>query len=257
MWRACFSSPPLGAPRIATSADRQVVLGGNERVRDGAAGARASVRDGYERRAQPGVCGASGGDRRTETSCVGTVGAPFGGVAVWWCWLPLLPLLLGGSGGGGGGVAALPTLAASVALAGSVETLERCCTETCEQLGGSRLLNVVVRNTRTVGKAVAAGDRQKLKSFGMTMKPTPTPSAATHPVPHLSRMRARLLRSSGGWRVRGSCLSCLVLNRPPPSLVAIRGFVWHGRGHPQGNDGNIRRFTINGLPDLDSGLFPK
>lgn len=42
--------------------DRQVVLGGDGGVRDGAASARAAVRDGYERRAQPRVCGASGRD---------------------------------------------------------------------------------------------------------------------------------------------------------------------------------------------------
>eukprot|EP00903_Cladosiphon_okamuranus_P008866 g8489.t1 len=47
-------------------------------------------------------------------------------------------------------------------------------------------------------------------------------------------------------------------------LARVLQFVTGTSGVPsqgfavlQGNDGNIRRFTINGLPDLDSGLFPK
>eukprot|EP00752_Nemacystus_decipiens_P004902 g4461.t1 len=50
----------------------------------------------------------------------------------------------------------------------------------------------------------------------------------------------------------------------PEQLARVLQFVTGTSGVPsqgfavlQGNDGNIRRFTINGLPDLDSGLFPK
>ncbi|CBJ29865.1 ubiquitin protein ligase [Ectocarpus siliculosus] len=44
-------------------------------------------------------------------------------------------------------------------------------------------------------------------------------------------------------------------NHKPCLLNAVRTPCTIGVS--QGNDGNIRRFTINGLPDLDSGLFPK
>ncbi|CAN0398052.1 unnamed protein product, partial [Ectocarpus fasciculatus] len=39
------------------------------------------------------------------------------------------------------------------------------------------------------------------------------------------------------------------------NFAVVAGITVHLR--KSGNDGNIRRFTINGLPDLDSGLFPK
>lgn len=64
-----------------------------------------------------------------------------------------------------------------------------------------------------------------------------------------------VLLSSVFYRVVWS-LGLLMIQIGPPSCVraCLHVCVCSAR---QGNDGNIRRFTINGLPDLDSGLFPK
>ncbi|CAN0122907.1 unnamed protein product [Ascophyllum nodosum] len=58
------------------------------------------------------------------------------------------------------------------------------------------------------------------------------------------------------WEVMGS-FEKEQLARVLQFVTGTSGVPSQGFSVLQGNDGNIRRFTINGLPDLDSGLFPK